>query len=208
MDTIKIVNFDGKKHLKDVLDLSENNIPQDTDGMETIGRSFKWISAVQYSFLARWTLHLFSPFLEGINTKRILRYVVAVDNNQKVVGVSGVYSVTSRYIQKLGIGACEKEKLARLQDRKNLWIGWTAVSPELRGQGVGARLIREILARAFEVLKHENLDDSYLLVVSDKNAINFYEKLNMIQEINKNNTVIYGIPIREIRKRLGISECC
>ncbi len=204
MDGVRIIDFDGKKHLRDVISLCEKNIPDDMHGLETVSQSFKWISIAQRSWLANMFLNVFSPVIEGVNTKRILQYVVALDKNGKVVGVSGAYSVTGGYARKIGIYSAATDKISIIKDRKNIWLGWMAVAPEFRGCGLGTELIKESVGKALGILRKENLDDKYLLVVSDKSAVEFYKKLGMEVKIEQGGTIICGMKIDEIKKKFNI----
>ncbi len=191
---MQIVPFE-KKYKDQVIKLLEKAFPEEVSG-DTGLESFHTCFSVAGGDLLPKTLKL-------LNTDRVLKYFVAVDENNKVQGVTGVYSVEKGYLKKMGITA-DKETIDRLEDKKNFYIGWTAVSEEMQGKGLGKSLIKTILGKAKEVLRTEGLSDGNLMVLADqKNDLFYTQKCGMECQLEDPYVNIYAAPISKIEQTIS-----
>ncbi len=60
---------------------------------------------------------------------RDIQYWVAVDEQENVLGLTGLYD-------------------QRKEQRKVKWVGWHCVAPEARGQGIGEKLLDHVIQEA------------------------------------------------------------
>lgn len=198
---VRIVDFESK-HKDAVIRMGEGYFPETHDGLETIRDSFQIISDFVDGKLSIQCKAQFSE-QEKVNLDEGLdKYVVALDDSNRVVGVSGLYSVTQGYLEKLGV-SLDEEKGHYLEDPNNLFLGWTFVDKNMTRQGIGTELIKGILVKAASFLKEKKLDDTRLVVVADKEAVGFYEKLGMKLDSREEYFDVYSISVKELAKNVG-----
>ncbi len=99
------------------------------------------------------------------------RYWIAVTENNKVIGITGLYKDWS--------------------DRSVVWLGWFGVHTEFRLHGIGSKLLEYAISKA----KQEGYVTLRLFTSSDPNeraAHKLYKKFGFTQiEINKSSDKIY-----------------
>jgi GNAT superfamily N-acetyltransferase len=187
---IRIVDFD-RTYKEDIIRLAESVIPLASENFETIRQSFEVITDWLEDTLEDETKRHVQNQVK-ISFRHGLHYVVALDDANRVIGVSGIYAIHRGYLEKLGVH-CDGEQLQRLEDPSNFWLGWTAVDKMLQGQGIGTVLVHGAFTKASHALKAQRLSAPYLLVVADKGAVDFYERLGMKLEVSQGVTFIYSL---------------
>ena len=192
MTDIKIVDFE-RQYAEAVITLVEANVPNEASDMETVRNSFE--------IIADWVDNKLEDLVkiaviqqEKINIDKGLYYVVAIDATNTVVGVSGVYFITEGYLEKLGF-PCNDLVKQEIETDASVWIGWTAVSKKLQKQGIGKFLIQTALSKVRCSKYWVNVKD--LMVIADKDATGFYEKLGMKHIITLRNMCIYSMAITD-----------
>ncbi len=127
----------------------------------------------------RISLRLFA--LKGRRVYRVLSWVfgvdllcfwMAVDENNQAVGISGLYS-------------------SRKDRTEAVWLGWYAVHPSARGQGVGGALLRHAIqeARATGAAYLRLYTSASELIDGSGDAQAVYEK--------------YGLKVKNVKKEFG-----
>ena len=116
---IKIVPL-SKKNLEEVIELLNRIFPEQ-DEEENVETCFR--ASLDYK--------KYNDILDKWNIPK-LKYFLAVDSNNKVLGSSGIYEMQG--------------------DKKSAWVGWTAVHPDFRRLGIGNKLINYIIDESKKVV--------------------------------------------------------
>lgn len=126
------------------------------------------ISLRLFALKGRWVYRVLSWVL-GVD---LLSFWIAVDGNNDAVGISGLYSL-------------------RKDRTEAVWLGWYAVHPSARGQGVGGALLRhaiqEARATGAAYLRLYTSDSEFIDGSGDAQAV--YEK--------------YGLKVKKVKNMFG-----
>lgn len=201
---VKIIDFQPE-HKQACIDISKHHIPENTPGLESIEDTFGAIAKYTQKELTPEEVDYFKNE-EKIDVDRGLHYKVAVDNDGKVLGVSGIYGTKSGYLDKFEAleGKISPELRTKMENQNNLWLGWTGVAAGHERQGIGTELLKSLLPQAAKMLNEQGVNDAQLCIIAEKKAEKFYESLGLHKEVvNNHDFDVLSISLKELARNLG-----
>lgn len=131
----------------------------------------------------------------GIDINR-LEYFLAIDNQENIVGISGVYTVQPGYLEKLGIKRTQVTD--RLQQPNHFWMAYTAVDPTKKGLGIGTDLMRHGVQIAMGMAEKDGTLNPKWTLLADPGAITFYKQYKMHPVGTFGNEIIFETPLQDL----------
>ena len=126
------------------------------------------ISLRLFALKGRWAYRALS-WVIGVD---LLSFWIAVDETNEAIGISGLYSL-------------------RKDRTEAVWLGWYAVHPSARGQGVGGALLRHAIQEA------RSTGAAYLRIyTSDSELIDGSGDAQAVYEK-------YGLKVKSVKKAFG-----